>query len=57
MAPTDAVVRQAKITGKDYTLTDVDGLMLFVSGKGAKKWHFRTDLRQCAQSLARLQGA
>jgi len=41
MALTDAVVRQAKITGKDYTLTDADGLILFVSGKGAKKWHFR----------------
>jgi len=22
-------------------LTDADGLILFVSGKGAKKWHFR----------------
>jgi len=41
MALTDAVVRQAKITGKDYTLTDADGLILFVSGKGVKKWHFR----------------
>jgi len=41
MALTDAVIRQAKITGKDYTLTDADGLILFVSGKGAKKWHFR----------------
>jgi len=41
MALTDAVVRQAKITGKDYTLTDADGLILFVSGKGSKKWHFR----------------
>jgi len=41
MALTDTVVRQAKITGKDYTLTDADGLILFDSGKGAKKWHFR----------------
>jgi len=41
MALTDAVVRQAKTTGKDYTLTDANGLSLFVSGKGAKKWHFR----------------
>jgi len=41
MALTDAVVRQAKTTDKDYTLTDADGLLLFVSGKGAKKWHFR----------------
>jgi len=39
MALTDAVVRQAKITGKDYTLTEADGLILFVSGKGVKKWH------------------
>jgi len=36
MALTDAVVRQAKTTGKDYTLTDADGLLLFVSGKGRK---------------------
>jgi len=41
MALTDAVVRQAKITGKDYTLNDSDGLVLFVTGRGAKKWHFR----------------
>jgi len=41
MALTDAVVRKAKITDKDYTLTDADGLILFVSGNGAKKWHFR----------------
>jgi len=27
MALTDAVVRQAKTTGKDYTLTDADGLL------------------------------
>jgi len=33
MALTDAVVRQAKTTGKDYTLTDADGLR----SKGAKK--------------------
>jgi len=41
MALTDAVVRQAKITTKDYTLSDTGGLLLFVSRKGAKKWHFR----------------
>jgi len=38
MALTDAVVRQTKTTGKDYTLTDADSLLLFVSSKGAKKW-------------------
>jgi len=27
MALTDAVVRQAKTTGKDYTLTDANGLI------------------------------
>ena len=32
MALTDAVVRQAKTTGKDYTLNDTDGLVLFVTG-------------------------
>lgn len=41
MALTDAVVRQTRITGKDYTLNDADGLVLFVTGSGAKKWHFR----------------
>jgi len=41
MALTDAVVRQAKITTKNYTLSDTGGLLLFVSRKGAKKWHFR----------------
>lgn len=41
MALTDAVGRQAKTTGKDYTLNDADGLVLFVTGRRAKKWHFR----------------
>lgn len=41
MALTDAVVRQAKTTGKAYTLNDRDGLSLFISSKGARKWHFR----------------
>ncbi len=33
MALTDAVVRQAKITGKDYPLNDSDGLLLFVTAR------------------------
>ena len=33
--------RQAKATGKPYTLADTDGLSLFVSASGAKAWHFR----------------
>lgn len=41
MALTDAVVRQAKTRNKDYTLNDAEGLVLFVSRRGAKKWHFR----------------
>jgi len=41
MALTDTAVRKAKATGKDYTLNDLDGLLLFVGIKGAKKWHFR----------------
>lgn len=36
MALTDAVVRQAKTTGKAYTLNDTDGLVLFVTGKGPR---------------------
>lgn len=41
MALTDMVVRQAKATGKDYTLPDFDGLSLAVSDCGTKTWHFR----------------
>lgn len=41
MALTDMVVRQAKPTGKDYTLPDFDGLSLAVSDGGTKTWHFR----------------
>lgn len=41
MALSDATVRQAKATGKDYTLGDSDGLSLGVSGAGGKSWHFR----------------
>ncbi|MGH8347189.1 MAG: tyrosine-type recombinase/integrase [Pseudomonas sp.] len=41
MALTDIVVRQAKATGKHYTLGDFDGLCLFVSARGYKTWHFR----------------
>lgn len=40
MALTDVSVRQAKATGKPYTLADFDGLSLFVSAAGAKAWHF-----------------
>ncbi len=41
MALTDTAVRQARTTGKDYTLNDVHGLLLFLSAKSKKKWHFR----------------
>jgi len=41
MALTDLHVRNAKATGKTYTLGDYDGLSLFVSAKGTKAWHFR----------------
>src|SRR3546814_143120 len=41
MALTDLHVRNAKPTGKTYTLGDYDGLSLFVSAKGSKAWHFR----------------
>ena len=37
----DLKVRQAKATGKPYTLADSDGLSLFVSANGTKAWHFR----------------
>lgn len=41
MALTDLRVRTAKATGKIYTLSDYDGLSLFVSATGSKAWHFR----------------
>ncbi|MGH8417876.1 MAG: tyrosine-type recombinase/integrase [Pseudomonas sp.] len=41
MALSDLVVRQAKTTGKAYTLNDLDGLSLAVSPTGGKSWHFR----------------
>ncbi|HRP94941.1 MAG TPA: tyrosine-type recombinase/integrase [Rhodocyclaceae bacterium] len=41
MPLTDTAVRQARSTGKDYTLRDGDGLALFVGANGAKNWHFR----------------
>lgn len=41
MALSDLVVRQAKATGKAYTLPDIDGLSLAVTAKGSKSWHFR----------------
>lgn len=41
MPLTDTAVRQAKPTGKNYTLKDTAGLALFVGAKGAKQWHFR----------------
>lgn len=41
MALTDVAVRQARPTGKDYTLPDFDGLSLAISAKGGKSWHFR----------------
>lgn len=41
MALTDIVARQAKAAAKDYTISDSDGLSLFVSATGLKSWHFR----------------
>jgi hypothetical protein len=41
MALTDTAVRQAKATGKAYTLGDIDGLSLAISQRGGKSWHFR----------------
>jgi len=38
---TDTAFRQAKPTGKNYTLKDIAGLALFVGAKGAKQWQFR----------------
>jgi integrase len=53
MALTDTAVRQAKATGKAYTLGDIDGLSLAVSPLGGKSWHFRYywDSKQKRMSL------
>lgn len=41
MPLTDTAVRQAKPADKDFTLTDGNGLSLFVATNGTKSWHFR----------------
>ncbi len=41
MALSDMAVRQAKATGKAYTLPDLDGLSLAVTAGGGRTWHFR----------------
>lgn len=41
MALSDITIRQAKATGSHYTINDIDGLSLAVSGVGGKSWHFR----------------
>ncbi len=41
MGLTDFAVRQAKATGRPYTLGDSDGLSLAISAQGRKSWHFR----------------
>lgn len=41
MALSDTTVRQARITGNDYTIGDTDGLALNVTAHGGKIWRFR----------------
>ncbi|MBT2298234.1 tyrosine-type recombinase/integrase [Pseudomonas fluorescens] len=41
MALSDTTVRQARITGNDYTMGDTDGLALNVTARGGKIWRFR----------------
>ena len=41
MALSDTTVRQARITGTDYTIGDTDGLALNVTARGGKIWRFR----------------
>jgi hypothetical protein len=41
MALSDFAVRQARATGKAYTLADTDGLSLAVSAADGRTWHFR----------------
>lgn len=37
----NTAIRNADIRSKNYSLTDMDGLSLFVSKTGTKSWHFR----------------
>ncbi|WP_445669282.1 tyrosine-type recombinase/integrase [Pectobacterium polaris] len=41
MALSDMAVRQARATGKAYTLGDIDGLSLAVTDMCGRSWHFR----------------
>lgn len=41
MALSEMAIRHARVTGKDYTLADSDGLFLNVTAQGGKIWHFR----------------
>lgn len=41
MALSEMAIRHARVTGKDYTLADSDGLFLGVTAQGVKIWHFR----------------
>ncbi|MEB0169404.1 integrase arm-type DNA-binding domain-containing protein [Pseudomonas sp. CCC4.4] len=41
MPLSDTAVRQAKTKEKGYSVTDSDGLSLYVSDNGTKSWHFR----------------
>lgn len=41
MALSDFTVRQARTTGKAYTLPDSDGLSLAIAPNGGRSWHFR----------------
>jgi len=41
MPLSDMAARQAKATGKNYTIPDFDGLALGVTAQGGESWHFR----------------
>lgn len=41
MSLTDLAIRNAKPSGKPYSLTDSLGLTLHVTGQGGRSWHFR----------------
>jgi Arm DNA-binding domain len=41
MALSGTNVRRVRAKDKDYTLSDTDGLALFVSATGSKYWYFR----------------
>lgn len=53
MPLTDTAIRNATVHPRNYSLSDMEGLSLFVSKSGTKSWHFRYYIngKQCRLSF------